>query len=184
MTGRIIAVLDFKSAVQYMKYLIYNFSIRLIEVFSTYSTNSKRARERNSNCKRTRESELMFLPPVSFLCPAYERKYLFISSNMPEQVSDRPARTPRVVLAVASHDSLRVRFLLTAGCKFGLIPKKQISSTTPHTAGGSFLHGHTLVFCLSPCFPGLVGGLLHRRITFRQHLFANFSRLRKRLLFF
>ena len=77
---------------------------------------------------------------------------------MPEQVSDRPARTPRVVLAVASHDSLRVRFLLTAGCKFGLIPKKQISSTTSHTAGGSFLHGHTLVFCLFPCFPGLGGG--------------------------
>ena len=29
---------------------------------------------------------------------------------MREQVSDRPARTPRVVSAVSSNDSLRVRF--------------------------------------------------------------------------
>ena len=28
------------------------------------------------------------------------------------EVSDRPARIPRVVLAVASHDSLTVRFLI------------------------------------------------------------------------
>ena len=32
--------------------------------------------------------------------------------NTMREVSDRPARTPRVVLAVASHDSLTVRFLI------------------------------------------------------------------------
>ena len=73
--------------------------------------------------KRTKESEAMFLPqvnafiPMSLLSPAYKRKCSLIPSKISEQVreqvSDRPARTARVVLAVSSHDSLRVRFFLS-----------------------------------------------------------------------
>ena len=37
---------------------------------------------------------------------------VWATSIMREQVSDRPARTPRVVLAVATHNSLSVRFLI------------------------------------------------------------------------
>ena len=48
--------------------------------------------------------------------PLYEKSLnsqeTIIFLAMRRLVSDRPARTPRVVLAVASHDSLRVRFLI------------------------------------------------------------------------
>ena len=44
-------------------------------------------------------------------CSERERE-TFIFLAMRRLVSDRPARTPRVVLAVASHDSLRVRCLI------------------------------------------------------------------------
>ena len=40
-----------------------------------------------------------------------QEKVNFLNS-LREQMSDRPARPPRVVLAIASHDSLRVRFLI------------------------------------------------------------------------
>ena len=73
--------------------------------------------------KRTKESEAMFLPQgnvfisMSLLSLAYKRKCLLISSKVSEQVreqvSDRLAQTPRVGLAVSSHDSLRVRFFLS-----------------------------------------------------------------------
>ena len=42
--------------------------------------------------------------------------HTLISSKIPEQVSDRPALTSPVVLAVASHDSVRVRFLIYLFC--------------------------------------------------------------------
>ena len=56
----------------------------------------------------------MFFISMSLLSLAYKRKCSLISSKISEQVreqvSDRPARTPGVVLAVSSHDSLRVTF--------------------------------------------------------------------------
>ena len=83
--------------------------------------------------KRTKESEAMFLPQgnvfisMSLLSLAYKRKCSLISSKISEQVreqvSDRPARTPGVVLAVSSHDSLRVTF-------FFLSKKRIVKSST------------------------------------------------------
>ena len=73
--------------------------------------------------KRTRESELMFLPlekyfhsevlafthpPVKEHINIIKKKY---QSKRVERASDRPAQTPRMVLAVTSHDSLGVRFV-------------------------------------------------------------------------
>jgi len=45
-------------------------------------------------------------------------------SKRGKQVSDRPAWTPRLVLAVASHDSLRIRFLIQQAYRL------EISSTS------------------------------------------------------
>ena len=44
--------------------------------------------------------------------PAFSGAICGLIALKREQVSDRPARTPSVVLAVASHDCLTVRFLI------------------------------------------------------------------------
>ena len=70
------------------------------------------AARRTISHKRRKGMSLRCSTKLSQWIPAFLAALLSQTTLRGGQVSDRPARTPRLVLLVASHDSISVRFFI------------------------------------------------------------------------